>query len=452
MKLQDLLAPTWQVRCEAARYLFLTFDDACAGKAWQPEALHPQLRALQPSPQAFLAALIAFWALVAERWNVTARDFQRSAADSPRWGDPDLATFPLDRDLSTLSGSGMEGSGVWRLLGRLGQFAGLIEQELLMCLDHPEFIVSRSAARGLGAADAMGDATFDRLLALSDRSTLFHGICVHPEILARHAQGPRLQQVLAGITKAAPQPRLIARLAIVERLRGDRGEIAHAHLAGMLAYAWGSYECSIVLNAFAVLCRHYPPQRAAVEAIRVLATSPQPERRAAAARWLGEHGQIDDHPHCLALALDTDAAVLVDLCVGLSLRTDVPEDLLRLLASRCLGRGDAGEDEPDTAVLDLLLSSVQRVRVAIAEIEGWWDRRSRQRPLSRDDVEAVLQICDLVDGSEAVRLLPGLHRAAAALPLEQDCDETADGDGNTDDADYLVIAVRATINRLAALD
>lgn len=408
MSLQKLLAPTWKERVRAADALLYQLGED-QEKAWSAAEVQRQLRELEPSPETFLRALTAFWGIVAERQFAKHSRQVLPGSDSRRWGDPDLSTFPLDRPLADLPAGGMQGLFVWMLFERLGPMADAIEAVLMECLSHPEGLVSDAAENALGGAGCITDAGFRRFLAHADERGRNGVLRRRAAAIAAHTDRERLRLVVDGVHPAQPEAMLLARMAILEHVSGEAAGPALAFLSDSLSLPWRAEDHYAVLAAFTALSRLQQVSLHNVDFIRALAASPDDLRRCGAALWLGKHGTDEDHELCLLLAHDPHAWVRLDLCRGLSQRREVPLDLVRELARSCLGNYDGYDGEPHAEVVQLIRSSPERARAVIDEIEQWWTQACRQECMERNEIEAALDLCERLDDSLALRLLPGLQ-------------------------------------------
>src|SRR5687768_15389600 len=118
MRLQDLLAPTWEQRARADDALML--DVRLHEGDWGDE-VRREIAALEPSPEVFLQALVAFWGDVCAQVVPAVVDVVREPAD---WSSPHVVLFPMTTPAPTGPELGFfRSQWVWRFIGRLGDDA-----------------------------------------------------------------------------------------------------------------------------------------------------------------------------------------------------------------------------------------------------------------------------------------------------------------------------------------
>lgn len=413
-----LLAPTWKARAraeDALLGLMMSTVETC--EPW-PEPVQRALRALLPTPAEFLSALVGFWAdLSARRHAAQMRGF----GEQPAWQWPGLGDhvnrFPMTPADPAISGLSMRGVWVWKFVERLGPMAGLVERELIACLDHPDPCVRDSAENALGNADALSDDAFRRFLAVADSRGQNGMLRKRAFALARHTDRARVSIVLDGLTPSSPTDAHVARFAILGALQGDAASEAFPVLVGWMSAAWPDAAHGVLLDAVDALCSTLDANPdELMEQIRARAAHTNVEVRSSAARFIARHATEAEGSVLTALASDPHPWVRSGVCVGLMSRREVDATLLRVLCQNSLGNYDGYDGEPHDIVVDLLLHDPAAAAQVMPEIVRWWDETTATACIERDSTRQAMQLCKAVSPYVDTRpMLSGLERALAYL-------------------------------------
>jgi hypothetical protein len=418
--LESLLAPTWKERARA--------DDALMGwllaqgdstGPW-PDAVQQQVRALAPSPEIFLRALVGFWA------DVVARQFQaRLRKVDDAWTSHRDAThadvFPMEPAQAPPSENMMRGMWVWKFLERLGPGAAFVEAPLVDCLYHPEPLVWNAAELALGGAPALGDASFACFLDMADRRGRNGILRQRSGAIARHVDVRRVRALFAGLAPQAPTDLQIARFAILGRLAGDAAAAALPPLAALLRQAWNSPGHGALLRAINELSATVRVDPAVPVAMRTLATHGDPEVRGAAAAFLARHGEEGDGPLLFAFADDPDPWVRVDLCRALIERGRVDPELARVVIAKSLGEDEDCDGEPQHSAIALVRHDPVAALESLPAIARWWNAATTGDYMERGTIRQGMRVVEaLAPHTDAQAWLPGVERALAWLTAPDD--------------------------------
>jgi hypothetical protein len=423
--LAALLAPTWQARARAEKALMgLVVETAPSAEPW-PEPVQAALRALQPSPQAFLSALVAFWADVSAQGYVRRmRGFRRPGDATWPSLDPDGPTrlFPMTPADPPTRGLRLGGLWVWNFIERIGPMASLVESQLVDCLEHPEPLVCDAAERALGGIEDLSDAAYRRFLAVADRRGRDGMVGTRIRALARHTDAARLALVQEGLVPSLPVEALTARFRI---LGAVQGALAHRGLEALTACMdapWPEAAHAELICAIDTVCRtlENDADTTAIDGLlpvmRVRAASGEVAVRSGAAGFLAHHACAGEGARLLALAADPHPWVRGAVAHGLMTQHAVPPTLLRALVASSLGDYGGYDGQPHDALVDLLLHAPAAAVHAMPEILRWWNATVDGSAIERETIQQGLRLCDALAAYTDTRaMLPGLERALAWL-------------------------------------
>lgn len=423
-----LLAPTWQARARADNALIGLIMDAPPGSVPWPEPVQAAVRALQPSPQAFLSALVAFWADVSAR--VFARRMRgvRGSGDAT-WPalDPEGPTrlFPMTPAEPPTRSLRMGGLWVWGFIERLGPIAALVEAQLVDCLEHPERVVCDAAERALLGVEALSDAAYRRFLAVADLRGRNGMVGTRLQALARHANPARLALLLEGLAPSLPAQAQAARFGILAALQGALAQEALAALIACIDLPWPEAGHAELIGAIDELCKALDVDPATIDgllpAMRLAAASDAVRVRSSAAAFLARHACAQEGARLLALAADPHPWVRGSVARGLMTQRDVPTALLRALVASSLGDYSSGDGQPHDCIVELLLRFPTSAEHLMPDIVRWWDATTAEHALDREPIQQAMRICDALAAHVDTRaLLPGLERALAWLTAVED--------------------------------
>jgi hypothetical protein len=414
MKLQDLLAATWRERARAEDAFLTEVGEYFEETGPWPEEVQDEIASLKPSPEVFLSAFVAFWAEVAARQYVKRlKQIGKKVHIEPNvsagWSSPHLAAFPMTPaevpDLANM----MRGVMVWKLIDRLGHYAGAIEPQLIACLYHPEPVVRDAAESALGTSDAMTDQGFAQFLAAADARGGKGFTWQGAKAIAGHVCGSRIDMVLDGLEPSAPANVSEARLLIIRQLKGDNAQAAWRCLKTRIADSWSTKQLSAIIPGLQHLCGLVGIDADVVSMVERLVTHNDPDIRSAAAEFLANLSSSEHLDILKRLVLEAHPWVLIALCRGLTGCKDISPDLLRAVASRCLGNGEGFDDEPHDSAVRMLTKLGKNAGIVLPEIVTWLDQASSSPDLEREDIVDALDIADAL-GELAGPLKPGLQR------------------------------------------
>lgn len=425
-----LLAPTWRERAHAEQALrSWIYEYESEGGEWPepwPEPVQAAIRALQPTPEAFLRALAVFWADVAARAYENRMRGYRCEGDSV-WPplDPEGPTraFPMHPPTMPVRGLGMHGLDAWAFIARIGPWAAAIEDVIVDALDHPEPAVRDQAERSLAGIPAIGDERYRRVLAVADRWGSDGMVGARAFSIARHTDVARLPRLIDDLSPSLPEMAQRARFAILRALRGDPGRCALHALCARIDMPWADSGESGVLYAIDALCVALEIDPATIEglmpAVCARAASEGVQTRSAAAAFLARHAGPRDRLR--ALAHDPHPWVRGGLAYGLSARSDVDPDLVRILAGNSLGDDTGYDGQPHDGIVALLLHAPAAAAQAMPEILAWWERSTAERWNAREPVEQALDLYEaLAPHVDVGGMLPGFERELASLTAVED--------------------------------
>lgn len=425
--LQDLLAPTWRERAraeDALRAARLEID-AEEELIW-PEVVQAEIRALQPSPEIFLSALVGFWAEVSLqqlRKRLPKAGVALDKTLSQAWASPHAARFPMTPAKPPASANMMRGMWVWKLIEKIGPCGALIEQQLLACLEHPEPVVWSAAETALGTVADWSDAGFAQFLAVAEQRGREGQIWQRARIAAQHVNPTRIDLLLNGLEPGASEQFTLPRFAILERLVGDTAPIAYQHLLSHLSGAWSDDQRAELIQALTTLSRTLGFDPQAVSYVRTLIQHRHVEVQCAAVNFLAAHSPAEHGALLLALPANTHPWVASDLCRGLALHSQIPPELLRMAVSRSLGNYEGYDGEPHNSAVALLTQNEGgHARNALEEIVAWWEAASAESYLDREEITDALALAEAL-GVAAAPMKPGMERALAFLTTDDDEEE-----------------------------
>lgn len=391
-----------------------------------PEAIQQEIRSLEPSPAAFLSALVGFWADVAlqqYRERMHQPDALAAAALSQTWASPHIALFPVTPAEPPGSANMMRGLWVWNFIEKIGPCGALIESQLLACLDHPEPVVWSAAESAFATVDQLSDAGFAQFLAVAERHGSNGQLWKRAQIAALHVNPTRMTLLLNGLEPGADETLALARFAILERLEGEVAATAYHYLLRYLPGEWSDAQRANLIRALTSLSQTLGFDPRAISQIKTWMQSPTIELQCAALGFLVAHSPLADRETLLNLPADAHPWVLTELCRGLARHTQLPPELLRMLIARSLGNFDGYDGEPhDSAVTLLTDNAGYHASAALPEIVTWWEATSAKRYLDREIVADALKIAEVL-GVAAAPLKPGMERALASLMVESTEDE-----------------------------
>lgn len=435
MNLQKLLAPTWRERARADDELFAEIMQSNFEEEMQvwPDTVQAEIRALQPSPEIFLSALVGFWAeVVLRQYRERMSQFKQrkkqptaaeDAALSQAWSSPHAALFPMSPTEPPVSVNMMRGLSVWNFIAKIGPCGAMIEPQLLACLDHPEPAVWDSAESAFGTVECLSDKGFIEFLAAAERRGGDGQLWKRARIAAQHVNLARVHGLLDGLLPGASEACTLPRFAILEQLTGEPTSIAYQHLLSQLSGAWSDEQRAGLIRALTSLSRTLGFDPQAISYITTLIQSQNVEVQCAAVEFLATHSPAE---HCglfLALPADTHPWVSMALFRGLARQTQIPPELLRMVISRSLGNYDGYDGEPHNSAVALLAQNEgSHARSALEEIIAWWEQASSESYLDREIITDALALAEVL-GAAAAPMKPGMERALVWLTTETEEEE-----------------------------
>jgi hypothetical protein len=443
-KLQDLLAPTWRERVLVTEALELELSTYPEPPSPWSQEIQEEIRLLQPSPQAFLSALVAFWAeLDAKRYLKRMKELPQKPATSLTWTSPQASLFPMTPATPPVLGWSTRGQWAWTFIERLGPFVSMIELQLLACLNHPEPMVRNAVETAFGMADSMTDAGFRHFLATEDRYGRNGMIRQRAQAIAKHVHGDRLALVLQGLEARISEARAVARLSIIGSLTGPHAQEARGHLLQRINAPWSPESLGALIRALTQVSENLGFDPQTVAAVAPLTRHEHIDVRSGATRFLASHSPVEHLETLMTLTTDPHPWVLLALCFGLTRHTHIPSDLLKAAVAKSLGNYEGHDGEPHDSAIQLLIKQGTNATVALPEILDWWSRVSAEENWEFEEIKDALTLADML-GAFAAPMKPGFERV-----LEHRLADLADEEDQTpEEEDWLAGRLRAMVAAL----
>lgn len=362
MKIEDLLAPTWEERRNASMVLGDKLEI-------YDEHLKKEIEALKPSPEIFFSKLIAYWADVSLlEFRKRMKSYINNNNDyylklSKAWQSPYQSDIFVKPKIKTFDLPAMM---VWMFIGNIANnmHFKIDKIQLLACLQHPEIGVNETISKLLLTHKEMNDKNFLHILIEADkkgRNGTREDFWNRSDLIIKHLNQKRLNILLKDIHTNIPLMGLYSRLGVLNRIKNKKFIAkSYEYLYAKIDLNWAIEQRIQIFYSLASMSKKIGFQQKFLLYIQNYIKDENPSMRSCVVYILLIHSPFE-HLDILKKALvDAHPYMLLSFCRGLIEHKELPSELFYQTILQSLDNYDACDGEPQYSAVELIISQGEK--------------------------------------------------------------------------------------------